>query len=313
MGLCQRCLSLAVTHKSCVSIGVEPCPPIGVQQGPHWQRGSRPVAALLFSLRSRRGPAVQLDSRSGFEAPTVVAGFDDVTVVGEPVQQGGGHLCVAEDGVLAAMVLTRAMPRSLLLPLRRTGPQNTNDRTRSTWVQFCPRCLANDASPYLRRHWRLATRVSCFDHGCALRDRCPACRSGLAAFDQRTVTAQHFCARCGFDLRLSPKASITVSARRVERLIDRIRCQTEISGKLVAGLLPTPSGIGGAPGKTLSDLSTATRIRCLERLLVRADLCWAEGEERDGALWHRLARSAQDHKEALADITEVSSGTGDGR
>jgi len=33
-----------------------------------------------------------------FEPPAIVAGFDDVAVVGETVEQSGGHLCVAEDG-----------------------------------------------------------------------------------------------------------------------------------------------------------------------------------------------------------------------
>jgi hypothetical protein len=33
---------------------------------------------------------------SALEAPTVVAGFDDVAVVGQPIEQRGGHLGVAE-------------------------------------------------------------------------------------------------------------------------------------------------------------------------------------------------------------------------
>lgn len=33
-----------------------------------------------------------------FEAPAVVAGLDDVAVMGEPVEERGGHLGVAEDG-----------------------------------------------------------------------------------------------------------------------------------------------------------------------------------------------------------------------
>ena len=33
---------------------------------------------------------------SALEAPTVVAGFDDVAVVGQPIKQRGGHLGVAE-------------------------------------------------------------------------------------------------------------------------------------------------------------------------------------------------------------------------
>ena len=33
-----------------------------------------------------------------FEAPAFVPGLDDVTVVGEAVEESGGHLGVAEDG-----------------------------------------------------------------------------------------------------------------------------------------------------------------------------------------------------------------------
>lgn len=35
--------------------------------------------------------------RAVLEAEAVVSGFEDVAVVGEPVEQRGGHLCVAED------------------------------------------------------------------------------------------------------------------------------------------------------------------------------------------------------------------------
>jgi hypothetical protein len=33
---------------------------------------------------------------AAFEAPTVIATLDDVTVVGQPIEQRGGHLGVAE-------------------------------------------------------------------------------------------------------------------------------------------------------------------------------------------------------------------------
>jgi hypothetical protein len=36
--------------------------------------------------------------RAVFEAPGLVASFDDLAVMGEPVEQRGGHLGVAEDG-----------------------------------------------------------------------------------------------------------------------------------------------------------------------------------------------------------------------
>lgn len=56
------------------------------------ERVGRPVAAQLFSLRGRRGPAFPWAFRLGFEAPAVVAGFNNVAVAGETVAQGGGPL-----------------------------------------------------------------------------------------------------------------------------------------------------------------------------------------------------------------------------
>ena len=44
-------------------------------------------------------------------------------------------------------------------------------------LQYCPRCLASDAVPYFRKHWRLVFSVACDLHGCKLRDRCPHCHS----------------------------------------------------------------------------------------------------------------------------------------
>lgn len=35
--------------------------------------------------------------RAGFKAEAVIAGFDDVAVMGEPIQQGRGHLGIAEN------------------------------------------------------------------------------------------------------------------------------------------------------------------------------------------------------------------------
>jgi hypothetical protein len=32
------------------------------------------------------------------EAPGFVSGLDDLTMVCEPVEQSGGHLCITEDG-----------------------------------------------------------------------------------------------------------------------------------------------------------------------------------------------------------------------
>ena len=41
---------------------------------------------------------LRCEARSGaiLEAPALVAGLDDLTVVGEPIEESGGHLGVAE-------------------------------------------------------------------------------------------------------------------------------------------------------------------------------------------------------------------------
>ena len=55
--------------------------------------GARPVGAGGGEGASAGGVSV----RSGFEAPAVVPGLEDVAVVGQAIQQRGGHLGVAED------------------------------------------------------------------------------------------------------------------------------------------------------------------------------------------------------------------------
>lgn len=46
-------------------------------------------------------------------------------------------------------------------------------------LQYCPACLASDATPFFRRHWRLAFSVVCDCHGCALEECCPHCGSAV--------------------------------------------------------------------------------------------------------------------------------------
>lgn len=158
----------------------------------------------------------------------------------------------------------------LLLPLRDTAHRN-----RSTWMQYCPDCLAADDAPYFRRQWRLASRVSCFAHGCGLRDRCPACHAGVAAFGQGELVPQHFCARCRFDLRAAPKALVKAAARRLERAIADI-CWVEAAraspktSDAVSRVLSMPVAAEVRSGRTPTNLSTAARIRCFEALAAKS-------------------------------------------
>ena len=169
------------------------------------------------------------------------------------------------------MAMTEGALAPLWLPLRETAC-----RSRSTWTQYCALCLAEDRAPYFRRSWRLASRISCFRHGCGLRDRCPACRGGIAPFAQKELIPHYVCARCGFDLRGAVKISVEAAARRLERSIDDI-CKAEIAKgspaihEWVARLLRIPDVVGLGSGRPLANLPASARIRCFEQLAHKAD------------------------------------------
>ena len=172
---------------------------------------------------------------------------------------------------ISAMAMTEGALAPLLLPLRETAC-----RSRSTWTQFCASCLAEDRAPYFRRSWRFASRISCFRHGCGLRDRCPACRGGIAPFAQKELIPHYVCARCGFDLRGAARISVEAAARRLERSIDDL-CKAEIAKRSpaihewVARLLRVPVTVGLGKGRPLANLPASARIHCFERLARKAD------------------------------------------
>lgn len=81
-------------------------------------------------------------------------------------------------------------------------------------VQFCHRCLAEDAEPYFRRRWRVAFYTWCAKHEVMLHDRCPRC--GASVVFQRQEIGQStgadadsitHCYACDFDLREAPLVS----------------------------------------------------------------------------------------------------------
>lgn len=175
------------------------------------------------------------------------------------------HTGISSDQ-LSAMTLSHALPKQLLLPLRNSGR-----RDGSTWLQFCCRCLADDAQPYFRQRWRLASRVSCTKHGCRLRDRCPSCHGRIAVFDQAELAPQHYCVACGYDLRRAPIPYLSPATRTLDRCIDDICSLEAISHSpsgpvLIRRLLSMPSVGGYYSTMVLTSLSTAARTYCAERL-----------------------------------------------
>ncbi|TAW69516.1 TniQ family protein [Rhizobium ruizarguesonis] len=213
-------------------------------------------------------------------------------------------LLYAKTGVtpdqLAAMTLSHGLPKELLLPLRDNGHRDS-----SAWLQFCCRCLADDAQPYFRRRWRLATRVSCTEHGCRLRDRCPSCLGRIAAFDQAALVPQHYCVACGYDLRRASIPYLSPATRTLDRCIDDI-CSLEAmtqspSGPvLIRRLLSMPSVGGYYSTMILTSLSTAARTYCAQRLNLPSE--WpVEGakdddEEREARRLRRLIPPTSDHR-----------------
>lgn len=69
-------------------------------------------------------------------------------------------------------------------------------------LQFCARCLKEDAEAYFRRRWRLAFVTLCERHGRLLLNRCPACRAPVN-FHRVPPDAGSLamCFKCGLDLR----------------------------------------------------------------------------------------------------------------
>ncbi|MDQ0137859.1 hypothetical protein J2T08_005803 [Neorhizobium galegae] len=200
---------------------------------------------------------------------------------------------------LAALTLSQDLPEQFLLPLRYNG-----HRDRSAWLQFCCRCWSEDAQPYFRRRWRLATRVSCTQHGCRLRDRCPSCHGCIAVFDQAELVPQHYCVACGYDLRRAPIPYLSPETRTLDRCIDNI-CSLEAIARapsgpvLVRRLLGMPGAGGYYSAMILTSLSTAARAYCADRLSRPSEwpLDYATDDEKDckARRLQRLIPPTNDH------------------
>ena len=145
---------------------------------------------------------------------------------------------------IAALTIAPDPLAVLRLPLRASPQQSCAPRRQVTWLQFCPACLTEDETPYFRRGWSLATRVSCFHHGCRLRDRCPSCGGGLAPFSQKRLVPHQICARCGAALCKRTRPA-TNGVRRLERLIDDL-LRLQAAGHRMAEGRSLPDLLGSA-------------------------------------------------------------------
>lgn len=205
-------------------------------------------------------------------------------------------------------------PLSTLRLRLRTRPQDVGTSAAlSCWLQFCPTCLREDELPYFRRSWTLATRVSCFRHGCRLRDCCPSCGQGLAPFRQARLVPQQYCAFCDAPLA-KPTSPASPVARRIERLIDDL-LRLDSAGRsqgdrksLAARLARYPVPVGSAIS-TIPYLSHRVRYDFFRRLSERQIEARDCTERGSLTLWLRLAGAAENHNGLVKVLTDRLSDT----
>jgi len=165
-------------------------------------------------------------------------------------------------------------------------------RSRATWLQFCPSCLAEDKHPHFRRRWRRATFIVCPTHQIGLIDRCTACGSGIVSCDERAIVPQHRCAECGFDLRRAKGIVLSKAARRASKLLDGLvaaECARGIlsESSLIEQILELPSLLRPNHEVKFTSLSSRARLRCLEELNASLDKHLMRDPDPRIAAWRR--------------------------
>jgi len=98
------------------------------------------------------------------------------------------------------------------------GSRNTR---RHGGLQFCPSCLADDAVPYYRLHWRLAWHAACDRHALVLLDRCPDCQAPLEPHRLEIQDGSYtLCASCKGDLRSASSDAAEPSVLTFQQMAD---------------------------------------------------------------------------------------------
>lgn len=172
---------------------------------------------------------------------------------------------------LARLRLPTGSHRALLLPLRHELPTGRRAKFMATWLQFCPRCLAEDVHPFFRRTWRSATAIVCVNHKCRLLDRCEGCGQAIRAFNHPHLHPHHICATCGCDLRQSQAPRLELVARRAAVKLLCLGQATRPCEGLVKALLQLPRHLMEPHYLSLVQLSSVERARGLSELSFEID------------------------------------------
>lgn len=191
----------------------------------------------------------------------------------------------------------------------RARPQDPETSTvQSCWLQFCPTCLREDEVPYFRRSWTLATRVSCFRHGCRLRDRCPSCGQGLAPFRRDRLVPQQYCVFCDASLAKTTDPA-NPGARRLERLIDDL-LRLDTAGHALGERKTVPERLATFPVPVGTTTSTIPHLSHRVRHDFFRRLSEGQGEienHKSGGplnLWVRLANAAGNYNGLVGALSD---------
>ena len=136
-----------------------------------------------------------------------------------------------------AGVTPEAITAAALEPIgSRVAGRRPNDQGAWPWIvslgrrgrrtsarQYCPACLAEDATPHYRIGWRLAWHTGCARHGRVLVDRCARCDS-TQQLQHLRADARHIarCTTCGADLRDAAASACYPDALEFQQAGDRV-------------------------------------------------------------------------------------------
>lgn len=220
----------------------------------------------------------------------------------------GEHTHIPLEDIAALTVAPDPLAR-LRLPLRPGSQQTCAPGRQVTWLQFCPACLADDETPYFRKGWSLATRVSCFRHGCRLRDRCPSCGQGLAPFSLTRLVPHQFCALCGATL-CKPTRPATNGVRRLEHLIDDLLCLHAVGYRMAEGRsLPDLLGSAcfqfGKQHMSIARLSHPDRYQLLRQMTEGRSTPFVKRRSSAIIFWKRVAQFAPAWSGLITSFTDA--------
>ena len=209
-----------------------------------------------------------------------------------------------------------ALHRDPLARLRLRQITGSGDARTSTArvnrLQYCPACLKEDRAPFFRRGWSLATRVSCFRHGCRLRDHCPACGGGIAPARQNRLLPQNFCVWCDADLR-KPTLPAEYDVQRLERLIDDLlRMHVAGHGRhenpSLSDMLGTTCFTFNGEPTSISRLPHRVRYALFRQLADGLTHLQKRSKHPAIDLWTRIALAAPKHSDLVASLSaEITS------